>query len=405
MPETIGMTADHRHARALHGIVVMALFAVTPALHLKAARHADHVTILRVPHGGIQPQVAVDDRGIVHLVYFGGDPSHGDLFYVRSADAGASFSDPIRINLEPGSAMAIGNVRGAHLAVGRNGRIHVAWNGTHPLPPDAANPDGQRLPMLYTRTNDGGTAFEPERNVIQSSFGIDGGGAVAADGSGRVYVLWHAPGPGLKGEEHRRVWMARSSDDGKTFDRERPAFEQPTGACGCCGMGALADRTGHLYVLFRSATEMVHRDIYLLTSADGGEHFRGANIAPWNVGACVMSTESFSESPAGVLAAWEQTGQVYYGVVNPQTNTMTASIPAPGRPTLRKHPVVVASGTGQILLAWTEGMAWQKGGSLGWQVFDAAGRPQGEALHASGVPVWSLVAAFARPDGGFTILY
>jgi hypothetical protein len=217
--------------------------------------------------------------------------------------------------------------------------------------------------------------------------------------------LWHAPAPGLKGEERRRVWITRSSDDGQTFDRERPAFEQPTGACGCCGMGALADRKGHLYVLFRSATEMIHRDIYLLTSADGGDHFQGTNIGPWNVGACVMSTESLSESPAGVLVAWEQTGQVYYGVVNPQTNKMTSSIPAPGQATLRKHPVVVGNHKGQILLAWTEGMAWQKGGSLGWQLFDAAGRAHGEAWHASDVPVWSLVAAFARPDGGFTVLY
>jgi hypothetical protein len=405
MQETIGMIANHRLTRPLLGIVVIALLAVTAAQHLKAARHVDNVTMLRVPYGGIQPQVAVDEKGILHLIYFGGDPSHGDLYYVHSANAGALFSDPMRINHEPGSAIAVGNVRGAHLAVGRNGRIHVAWNGTHPLPPDAANPDGPRLPMLYTRTNDVGTAFEPERNVIQSSFGIDGGGAVAADGSGRVYVLWHAPAPGLKGEENRRVWMARSSDDGMTFDRERPAFEQPTGACGCCGMGALADRKGHLYVMFRSATEMIHRDIYLLTSVDGGDSFQGTNLAPWNVDACVMSTESLSESPAGVLATWEQTGQVYYGVVNPQTHKMTSSIPAPGQATLRKHPVVVGNSNGQILLAWTEGMAWQKGGSLGWQVFDGAGRAQGEAMHASDVPVWSLVAAFVRPDGGFTVLY
>jgi hypothetical protein len=259
--------------------------------------------------------------------------------------------------------------------------------------------------MLYTRTNDAGTAFEPERNVIQSSFGIDGGGALAADRAGRVYVMWHAPTPGREGEEHRRVWIARSSDDGKTFNRERPAFEQPTGACGCCGMAALADRRGNLYALFRSATEMVHRDIYLLTSADGGDHFHGANIAPWNVGACVMSSENFSESPAGVLAAWEQTGQVFYGVVNPQTHEMASSVPAPGPSAMRKHPVVVGNSRGDILMAWTEGMAWKKAGSLGWALFDASGRVQGKAASALDVPVWSVVAAFARADGGFTLVY
>jgi hypothetical protein len=170
-------------------------------------------------------------------------------------------------------------------------------------------------------------------------------------------------------------------------------------------MAAMADRKGNLYALFRSATEMVHRDIYLLTSADGGDHFQGANIAPWNVGACVMSSESFSESPAGMLAAWEQTGQVFYGVVNPQTHKIRESVSAPGQATLRKHPVVVGNSRGDILMAWTEGMAWKKAGSLGWALFDASGRVQAKAVPTLDVPVWSLVAAFARPDGGFTVVY
>src|SRR6059036_431008 len=67
------------------------------------------VTLLRVPHGGIQPQLATDEKGTLHLIYFGGDPSHGDLYYVHSVD-GASFSDPIRVNHEPGNAIAVGNV-------------------------------------------------------------------------------------------------------------------------------------------------------------------------------------------------------------------------------------------------------------------------------------------------------
>jgi hypothetical protein len=50
-------------------------------------------------------------------------------------------------------------------------------------------------------------------------------------------------------------------------------------------------------------------------------------------------------------------------------------------------------------------MAWKKGGAAAWQVYDRDLKPQGQAGKAGGVPVWSLVAAFARPDGGFTIVY
>ena len=85
------------------------------------------VSLIRVPNGGIQPQVEVRD-GVVHLVYFTGEPGHGDLYYVRSRDYGRTFSAPMRVN-SPHSAIAVGAIRGAQLAIGRNGRVHVAWNG------------------------------------------------------------------------------------------------------------------------------------------------------------------------------------------------------------------------------------------------------------------------------------
>src|SRR5919201_975428 len=76
-----------------------------------AAPHASGtptgVTLVRVPHGGIQPAVAVDQRGVMHLLYFAGDDDHaGNLFYVRSTDYGATFSTPVRVNSQDGSAIA-----------------------------------------------------------------------------------------------------------------------------------------------------------------------------------------------------------------------------------------------------------------------------------------------------------
>src|SRR5947209_2069048 len=55
------------------------------------------VTTLRVPNRGIQPQVVVDPRGQVHLLYFKGAPAGGDLYYVRSKDGGRTFSEPLSV--------------------------------------------------------------------------------------------------------------------------------------------------------------------------------------------------------------------------------------------------------------------------------------------------------------------
>src|SRR5262249_38267941 len=142
-------------------------------------------------------------------------------------------------------------------------------------------------------------------NVIQAAVGLDGGGSVAADAAGHVYVAWHAPAPNEKGEDNRRVWVARSDDEGKTFAREEPAFAEPTGACGCCGMRAFADRRGAVYLLYRSASEVTHRDAYLLTSAGKGPGFRGDRLQEWSINACPMSTFALAEGPDRVLAAWE----------------------------------------------------------------------------------------------------
>ena len=269
------------------------------------------VSFVRVPAGGIQPEVEVND-GVVRLVYFSGEAEHGDLNFVRSRDYGRTFSKPIRVNSTPGSAIAVGAIRGAQMAVGRNGRVHVAWNGS-----DMAQPrSGKEPPMLYARLNDAGTAFEPERNLITSAWGLNGGGALAADSQGNVYVFWHAPPAGVSAnEENRRVWMAKSSDEGKTFAPETIAFDSNTGVCGCCGMHAFAGADGALRVLFRTVFETVHRDMYLLTSKDQGRSFQGANVSQWNIGACVMSSEAFAQTKGVTLAAWETEKQVYFGKV------------------------------------------------------------------------------------------
>jgi hypothetical protein len=384
--------------------VTAAIFGLTALIAGAAAEaeQSEKVTLLRTPDNGIQPQVAVDDEGALHLIYFRGQDGGGDVFYVRSKDRGGEFSRPLRVNSQPGSAIATGNIRGAHLAVGKKGRAHVAWMGSGKAVPKAA---GNGAPMLYTRLDDAGTAFEPQRNLIRVAAGLDGGGSVAADGAGNVAVAWHAPEPGSQGEGSRRVWVALSSDEGKTFAREKPASEPATGVCGCCGMRAFSDRSGALYLLYRSAAGGVNRDTYLLTAKNRGAEFQSDDLHKWNVGTCPMSSFSLAEGNLGVLAAWETAGQVYFARIDPATGKPSLRRAAPGAGTGRKHPVVAANARGETILAWTEGMGWNRGGSVAWQVFDRDGQPTAESGRAAGVPTWSLVAVFPRADGGFTVVY
>lgn len=368
----------------------------------KKGEQAGNVTLLRSPEKGIQPQAVVDAKGVLHLIYFRGEPGSGDIFYARSEDGGAHFTSPLRVNSQPGSAIATGNIRGAHLAVGKGGRAHVAWMGSGKAEPKGPS---HTTPMLYTHLNDDGTAFEPQRNVIHAAAGLDGGGSVAADDAGNVYITWHAPEPGTKGEENRRVWVVRLTNEGKTFVDEKPASAAGTGACGCCGMRAFADRKGSLHLLYRSATHEVDRDTYLLVSKDRGQTFQSDKVQKWNVRVCPMSSYALAEGKDGVLAAWETDGQVSFARVDPETGKRSEPVSAPGHGKGRKHPTVAGNPRGETILAWTEGMGWNRGGAVAWQVFDRDGKPTAERGRSDGVPTWSLVTVFARPDGGFTVIY
>ena len=380
-------------------LVLLNLWFLGLLLATSVRGEATKVTLARTPNGGIQPQAAVDAQGVVHLIYFKGEPEAGDIFYVRQPPGAEKFSAPIQVNRQAGSAIATGTIRGAHLALGRNGRVHVAWNGskssdTHP-----------GAPMLYTRLNEAGTAFEPERDLMTGTAGLDGGGSVAADGEGNVYVMWHGAKPGnTNGEAGRAMFMARSTDDGKTFTPETPALSTPTGACGCCGVRAFADGTGNVFALYRAATEMVNRDEILLVSRNRGADFEIANRHPWKLQACPISNASLTESKSDVLAAWETAGQVYFSRIRPDTLRVSPPISPPGSAS-RKHPVIVGNDRGEMLLVWTEGTGWQRGGALAWQLFDASGQPTNEKGRVDGVPTWSFASAVPRTTGGFLVFY
>lgn len=366
----------------------------------------------RLPSGAIQPQIAFDGQKTLHLVYYSGDPFAGDLYYARSGDHGATWSQAIPVNT-PGSAVAAGTIRGAQIAVGRNGRAHVAWNGSGKAKPNGpVNPDSGKpgAPMLYSRLDDSGTAFEPQRNLMSDSFGLDGGGTVAADRSGNVYVTWHGIGlqdarGELQGEARRQVWIVSSHDDGKSFSREKKAWTEPTGACGCCGMKAFADSHGNLFAMYRSARESVHRDIYILRSSARGEKFTGRLLHQWDINACPMSSMDFAESAGGIVAAWETGAQVYWTTLGGDLLSKADPVSAPGQNRGRKHPRVAVNKKGEMLLVWTEGTGWQRGGSLAWQHYDASGQPTGASGTLPGVPAWSFAAPIAHPDGSFTIHY
>jgi hypothetical protein len=392
---------DMRYSRQVVRLAVALSVSLAVAGVCGAAEKAE---VIRAPDRGIQPQVLIDSRNVLHMLYYLGKEGEGDLFYVRREPGKSGFSRPVRVNSQPGSAVAIGTIRGGQMALGKNHRVHVMWNGSLKAMPKGPN---NSTPLLYARLKDDGKSFEPQRNLMRQTFGLDGGGAVAADRDGNVYVAWHGLQVGsANGEENRKVWVAVSSDEGKTFARERQANADLTGTCGCCGMRGFVDSKGALHLLYRSAGEKVNRDMHLLTSTDHGKTFESKLLQRWKKNECVMSLAAFAEGEGGVRAAWETEGQVYFATIEPGTAKVSEPIGMPGAGRAQKYPAVAVGPKGETVLAWAEGAGWNKGGALVWQAFDSTGKPAGERGRVDGgIPVWGLPAVAVDSNGKIVVVH
>jgi hypothetical protein len=371
---------------------VVSLLLLLP-LWLQAAA----IRLERVPERGVQPQVVVSPEGTVHLIYLTGDPKSADVHYVHRAADAKEWSTPLKVNSQPGSAIAIGTIRGAQLALGRDGVVHVCWNGNAQAEP---KPKAGGSPLLYSRLGSGKMAFEPQRDLMGITHNLDGGASLAADKDGRVFVVWHgAPADVKGGEDKRAVFLALSKDDGSTFAAERIISPEDSGACACCGVKAFTDINGDLFVLFRTARNMTERAMEVLHSRNHGESFQPEMNHPWEAKQCPMSSSAFAGGPAGLLASWETAGQIFAAKVGTQTPSIEPISNKKGS----KHPAVAENKTGDWLVSWTEGTGWERGGALAWKLHHKDGKV--DSGRQDGVPKWSYAAAYAQPDGSFVVLY
>lgn len=372
---------------------LLLLAVVLPVVH-------GGVRFERVPDSGIQPQVVIDPRGAVHLLYFKGDAMGGDVYYARKESGQKSFSSPIQANSTAGSVIVAGTMRGPQMAIGGDGRAHIVWMGGNGAP--KVEIGGEKVaPLLYARMTDSRDRFEPERNILTHIAGLDGGQTVAADNRGNVYVVWHGAAPGTESEEERGLFVAHSANDGKTFAREIRAKVPRKGACACCGIRAKVDSDGALHVLFRAAEAGVNRSELWLKSSDQGRSFAILQEDPWKTATCPASSASLSFAAHRSAAAWETDNRVV-GAFRGEGGSIQLRPAGKGK---QKHPTIAVNAKGEALMTWVEDAGWGTAGTLVCQIFDANGKPASEPIRKSELPAWSFGAPYVDANGSFVVLY
>lgn len=346
------------------------------------------VDVMRIPEGGRMPRAVIDTAGMVHVVYFEGVMSGGDLFYVTRSPVATSWTDPTPVNSDPRSVVGVGPIDGGQIALDGADTLHVVWFQTNPTR------------IFYTRSTDVDGQFEAQRTLWREDDGsFEASPTVATDGEGNVYVFWHAGGVE---DAQRAVHAAVSHDSGQTFGEVRRISQEGEGACGCCNMAALADMEGTVYASYRSAGDNVRRGQRLLVSRDAGRTFVDHPIDEWEIGACPVTTTTLADGPVGVRVAWENDGQVYYA---PADKLDEAVVPDGIARFRRKNPVVAVNRREYTVLAWGDAPGLRAGGTLHWRVFDARGLPTRHQGDGATVPSGSAPTGVVRPDDSFLLLF
>jgi hypothetical protein len=197
------------------------------------------------------PQIAVDSKGNIYVVWLDNSSGNNSVLFSRSSDGGATFSSPLSLSNNPGGSALFPQV-----AIDpTTGNIYAAWFDSN-----SGNPG-----IFFRHSTDGGATFSAPINGPA----VTGPVVLAVDPSGRILLAWSSN----NSAGAARFVFSRSLDAGTTFTAPLPISNNaPAGNQAFMTL----DSSGNILVAW---TEASPNNIFFSRSTDGGATFS----APTNV--------------------------------------------------------------------------------------------------------------------------
>ncbi|MEX1230417.1 MAG: sialidase family protein [Planctomycetaceae bacterium] len=257
------------------------------------------VTIDRgaAPHHPRQPQIAVDAKGTVHVVYGVGNR----VRYRRSFNGGKEFAQPV--DLPVTQVISLGMRRGPRIAVSKNSVCVTVIGG-----PQGKGRDGD---VLAFQSTDGGENWNnPVKVNDVDASAREGLHAMAADAKGNLYCAWLD----LR-RDRSEVMAAASTDGGRTWTKNVLVYRSPDGSvCECCHPSIATDDEGRVHVFWRNSLAGA-RDMYFATSVDGGKSFGAAvkmGSGSWPLEACPMDGGAIAARGDRIVSVWRRERSIFF---------------------------------------------------------------------------------------------
>lgn len=226
-----------------------------------------------------EPQLVVEADGTLLLIWREKVEAGFDLFSAHRTDDGA-FSEPFRINDEPGSVYAYPHdeMRPA-IATSPDGMLAVVWTD-------------ERAQIRAAVGREHGTAWEPSIRLDQAEApAYRSFTATTIDSDGALHAVWidsrFAPQAGA--EEPADLFYARLLD-GEVTEINLTA-DQEASICGCCKPDLELAADGALRAIFRNTTADGYRDIFTISGSIEAGFAPPERVGPptWKLRGCPMS--------------------------------------------------------------------------------------------------------------------
>jgi hypothetical protein len=335
--------------------------AMSPDLIMDATGQAHVLWVDKGPDGTVvepqDPEEIKSAPGMKHDAF-------DDLYYRHYSPSAAEnrLGEPVRVNTTPGEVWGF-SVSKPQIKVGPDGTVHVMFTGNQNL-----GSGKSAVIARYTRSTDAGQSFEPVRTLNSAadndlSATMHGGfaaahafGTLLATDNGDVHVYWIDTRLMDESDTAGALFETVSRDGGKTFEQDRPVFENSV--CPCCQLAA--DSTGDaIFLTSRKVFADNYRDATIAMSTDDGRSFSTrvpVGEGHWQIDGCPLKridvavhdkyvhTASYTRGrePAGVyLSRSTDAGETYAEPLVVHAEARVADSPA-----------VAADGEGRVYVVW-----------------------------------------------------
>ena len=242
---------------------------------------------------GQMPSTARSNNQI-YLVYGNGD----SIFYSYSADKGKSFATPKLVQTLEG--LASSHTRGPQIGVTSTGIVITACTNAGNVYSLTLNNEGKLVKQ--TRVNDVDTLAK--ENLM----------AMSSDGN-YVFTVWLDVRNG-----RNEIYGARSTDGGATWSKNIRIYHSPDSTvCECCKPSVVVNGD-NVHVMFRNWLHG-NRDLYLISSGDGGKTFGTAQklgTGSWALNACPMDGGGLTADNNTINTVWNRDGKIYADIPGEQ---------------------------------------------------------------------------------------